>query len=144
MSYLRNPSFEAPDIAPWTRMNQAGSVQYKIWGTSDARSGDAVLVMSTSQAEGSVAQDFTATGPPASVSCFAWVRSGSQQPVKASLTIWDLGVNRAVSARFTATPEWRLVTCAMDTSGTSPKQIRVEFYLHTVNRELWIDSVNAF
>ncbi|NJP94935.1 hypothetical protein HCN51_36815 [Nonomuraea sp. FMUSA5-5] len=144
MSYLRNPSFEAPDIAPWTRMNQAAAVQYKIWGTSDARSGGAVLVMSTSQMEGSVCQDFTATGPPPSISCFAWVRSASQSPVKGSLAIWDLGANRSVAARFTATPEWRLVTCTMDTAGSGLRQIRVEFYLRTINHELWVDSVNAF
>ncbi|MFD0475688.1 hypothetical protein ACFQ0B_51330 [Nonomuraea thailandensis] len=49
-----------------------------------------------------------------------------------------------MSARFTATPEWRFVTCTMDVTGGAPKQIRVEFYLLTLNQELWVDSVNAF
>jgi hypothetical protein len=144
MSYLENPSFESIDEG-WAPLNLPGSVQYgTLFDPAVAKSGNAVYYFRTSTPDGSVAQDVTVLAP--SVSCFAWLRAETGV-AEGALTIWRLNTGHETSARFQVGQQWTLVTNVMGlrVGGVVTQQaLRVEFYLSTVNVNLFIDSTNLF
>lgn len=144
MSYLRNPGFEQGDVS-WSRINQAPAVSYGIRSTAGiARSGVNFLSVRSAVEDGSIAQDVIIPGSTPSLSCFAWVRAKAGQ-VAGTLAMWHLGPDKGVPARFTVGTQWSLVTCTLDfDNASSSRSVRVEFYISTINADLYIDSVNAF
>ncbi|WP_133252106.1 hypothetical protein [Actinomycetospora cinnamomea] len=101
--------------------------------------------MSTTLQAGSVGQDVSGVNAP-SVSCFAFVRSTSPQPIQGRLGIWNLGTNASSATNFTASDEnsWELVVNTLDLGGAQSTTIRVELYVITVNATLLLDCVNAY
>ena len=142
MSYLLNPNFESSSA--WVKINLAGAVS---WGTGPdprAMSGKNVGAISTTIKAGSVGQDVTVSAP--SVSCFAFVRPTSPQPVSGTLAIWNLDTDTNSSTVFTADDEnsWQMVVNTLELGGTQPLYLRVEIYVLTINATLLLDCVNLF
>jgi hypothetical protein len=79
-----------------------------------------------------------------SISCFAWLRSGTETPVSGALTIWDLARELSIGTDFSVGPSWTIVTKALDLGDRDPRNLRIEIYLTTVDTPLHVDSVNAF
>lgn len=148
MSLLPNPGFEESRLY-WAATNHAPNVTYAILNSpSVARSGDNVLCMRTSVPGGSIAQDAVFLAP--SVSCFAWIRAATI-PVMGALAMWQLNTSRNLFCKFSAGQQWQLITNTLSLTAVGrpdlrdqPRPIRIEFYLETVNADLYIDSVNAF
>ncbi|SDP65170.1 hypothetical protein SAMN04487914_12354 [Arthrobacter sp. ok909] len=157
MSFLVNPGFERHSTGGvgWFANNLANSLGYNDSSISPlARTGDRVLVMRASETGASIAQDFIAhqanVNPTVrSLSAFGWFRSETDETVAGALAIWDLNVSdRAVTAPFEVGPTWTLVTCTLDTLSPPSKieiwRARVEVYLNTIDKDLLVDSLNAF
>jgi hypothetical protein len=96
----------------------------------------------TSEPFGSIAQDFVVSEP--SVTALAYVRSEGPNPVNGQFTIWDLQGGRNISTQFNVGPSWVLLTNTLGLTAGANRNIRIEFYLYTLNVRLLVDSVNAF
>ncbi|MFF2029897.1 hypothetical protein [Arthrobacter sp. NPDC058192] len=142
MSFLLNPNFDTNSA--WTAINQAGAVSWGTGADPRAMSGTNVGAISTTLKSGSVGQDVTVNAP--SVSCFAFVRPTSPQPMSGTLAIWNLDTNTNSSTVFTADDEnsWQLVVNTFSLGAAQPHNVRVEIYMGTINATLLLDCVNLF
>ena len=135
----------------WRPVNLASSVTMTAMrngAAGNAQSGSGFLRALTRQQGGSVAIDTTFSGlAPVNLAVFAWVRAAGA-PVNGTLTVWQLtpgGVNNHPDTPFQATGNWTLISNVIElvNPGTGNINVRVEFYINTVNANLDIDSVVA-
>jgi|SRR5690242_12416225 len=144
-------------IGGWRPVNLAGSVTVNRVSDGTAYSGDYFVRASTTAPGGSVALDLNVLRrvpgtndfyADSDIAVWAWVRTASGGPLmNAALTIWQLGVDPAdpanhPSSTFKVNNTWTLVTNAIDLT-TGSFDIRIEFYLNTLDTALDIDCVFA-
>lgn len=124
--------------------NLASSVTQEVVSDGTAYSGNSFLRARTKQDWGSVALDFDASQillPGSRIGVIAWVRSApGQGPFSLTLAIWQIDEGKSCDTKISVGNQWTLLTDVLETDGTA-QTVRVEFYMHSVNEFLDIDTV---
>ncbi len=168
MAYLTNSTFENGQ-AGWAAINGANQVTTQIVSDGTARSGASFLRARVEEPGCSVGTDFFMTiwnqypdqfefGATNSVGVIAYVRAApGGPPISGQLKLWSLGLESGPQnnngTNFTVGSDWTMLACALD--GTNYQylrnrniyghpQIRVEFYINTVDAYFDIDTVLAY
>jgi len=158
-------NFENGTVTPWGSasgwrpVNLANSVNMHViqnGPSGNAQSGEWFLRANTREGGGSVAIDGSfGIGAFTVITVLAWVRALGPS-MNGVLNIWDLnpapddnfisGKNPiSTSTPFEAGPNWTLISNVFQVGTTYPStNIRIEFYLSTINANLDIDSVSMF
>lgn len=147
MSLLQNPDFESGFLPPWKpQSGSSDTIQLKVINNTDnARTGSHYLRFKTSAEQGSVSQDIHVNVP--SVTALAYVRAESDD-VSGSLTIWDspdTPGQTKISCPFKVGLTWTQIVAVLGRkTPTTNGTVRIELYLDTTQKFIWIDSVAAF
>jgi hypothetical protein len=137
---LAEPSFER-SFGYWGPGN--GFVNRQIYQDARAHEGAWFAATNTPVAGRSLAQDFAVAAAANERFTFSiWLRSSDAGAFTGEVALWALDGSRNVVGvtSFTVGETWTQVQVDVDTSTTNARRLRVEVYLQSVDRTLWLDD----
>ncbi|HEX6487892.1 MAG TPA: DNRLRE domain-containing protein, partial [Candidatus Dormibacteraeota bacterium] len=141
---LADASMEYSDTTHWVANNLPTHVGYAFYAdwTASPEDGPGFMEFNVSQDSGSVAQTTSIIPTPGqNWTCSAYVRSPDGTQVSGSLVIWALGGTlESGTQNFSVGRSWTFVSAPLTTHNTGHTNIRCEFYLHTLSRNLDVDG----